>query len=484
MAKEDVEVKMSADTADMLRGWAALSGAIDKSTRKLEEFGQRGKKGTVDADNALVGLAARYVSFGMVLAGINRQLEFNAELHRKALQAQQTVASPQRSFALNLVGLPEADKAAAHARIGRISAATGAPRDAVYTAASQAFSSKGAGTVENALDALELAAKFRPDDVGEMTGLAQGIGDVSSLTGTFDPATNLGVLLSTLASSRQVSLQAISRNVVPAAIGVAQQGDSAVEALALPTALGKAMKDVEGAHSATAALALAEQLGPMEGDTHAAIMALQQDPAAAAAFLAKASFEKKASPFVRALLTDPNSETAQLYAENLRNIAQPDRAAALVPGELASIEGLAGQQAADIERQLSTVLEGDLLDNIEAGTKASLRKAAGQVAERLPDKSFFSAWVAEREFDIRNAIEGDPIAAMRVQMETARTTLRNSVAGAPFFPEVSAKDAKKPLELLNGILEVLERMENRKLIIEDPATGAQVPVRPAAAALQ
>jgi len=457
---EDVEVKMSAETAEMLRAWSQLGRQMDNAAKKAEDFGNRGRKSSEGASGAIVTLLLRYASLTGVLATINKQLEFKAQLEAKSLKAQQDEAGAQRGFLQNLGMVSDPERTRMMARVRGITGQTGAPRASVWQAAGEAVSAKGAATNDQALDAVLAAARLRPDNPAEMTAVAAGLLDVGSLTGSFDAQKNLGFLIGTGAASRNVTMESLSRNIVPGAISVAQQGDDPVEAMALPLALGSAMKDPDGARARTAAVQLAEQLGeflPKLQDTNARIGALQQDPKAAGRFLAGASFEVQARAFVRDLVSDPASETARLYRRNQTEILQPDAAGPLAGQMVGAMDAVPLQQITNLDRKLKSTLEGALSDNIGAGTKSSLREALGSAAEQMPGSHFLTNFLAQRSFDIESAFANSPQEAFKTRIEGMQQIFKD--------------DASQ--KLLSEILVVLKQNAGQKIRIVDDGTGQQ-----------
>lgn len=369
---------------------ASLKEKLGQLGRESEKVGRQQEGMLTSGVQKLAGMAAGWVSVSSALQLANAELRAHIELQDRASSTQTQAANTQIKFLRNLGMVSGGERQAAIDRIGQISQRTGVTQRDLNLAASTAVSARGDLSIGQSLDAVEMAARIAPEDVGELTSVAGGLLDISSLTKTADMRHNAGFMTSLAAQARVTNLQSVSQNLVPGAIGVAARGGSAEEAAALVATLTSGMKDATGAMSGTAAIQLANQLAtftPAKGESTAErLRHLQNNPALARAFLAQASFEQKSLASVENLLgLGRDRSLADLYERNITSFGDPTAMASNAEQFIAGIQGVDIQQRAARERSIARRSETADLANV-AGADES--QAIGIMDRALQDAGF------------------------------------------------------------------------------------------------
>jgi hypothetical protein len=381
---------------------------LTEQMRKMRDDGSRGAKEQASSfdkmGSSLATVAMRYVSVGAAAAAITAELRDQMQLQRELARFQETAAGSQIKLLRNLGVVSAQERAKVLAEITEISRRTGVTEQNLFLAASNAVSAKGGLSNLQALQSVEMAARVAPEDVGELTGVAGGLLDTSSLTGTADARRNLAFMVALQEQSRVTNIRGIATQTVPGAIGVKGFGGTSEEAAALVATLSNAMKDQGGEKSKTAAIALAQQLeaqlpaedtfafdakgrrkmaapGTGLASTEERIRRLQEDGELRERFLATATLDmKEAIVPMRDLLTK-GSPTSQLFQQNIAKLnagTPPEKADELIAG----IQGIPVQQLADLQRRSVAGPQRAMLANIPGGAQGAAYGAVDTALEQ------------------------------------------------------------------------------------------------------
>jgi hypothetical protein len=471
-AKETVDWKMSADTQEVLRAWQQMAAGQEKVIQKMDQMGRKAKEAAGQGEafakweqqfqkiTAVAELAGRAIA----AAYRNQQM-----LNQEAAKQQVTEAAAARGMQFNLAAFPKADRAHFIKSMGQIAADTGAPRAAVFQAGSEAASAAGNVSLPGVIDAVRQAARMRPDSPEDMRAMAGSLLDTAGLTGTENAADNAGFLLSGQARSRITNTAQFSKTMVPAAIGVSEFGDNAVQSLALPTAISLAIKDATGDRSRTASIAFAQGLQkflPDAGSTEERIRILQQDEKKRAAFTKSFTAEKGTEEQLESFL-DPNSEAAKNYADNLKKIVPPAQGGKVFEEALGDLDADPVQQLAASDRASKSMIENFDAHAGEAAQDAVYQESLDKVLRRT--NGGLRSWIGWGDYQLDRATGSTPREAYRQGLEMEMRIQR----GLPESPQ-----QQENVQLLHGILQALERQTQ---IMEQgdppPPEPAQRPAR-------
>jgi len=317
--------------------------ALDKTKGKMKGLDEQST--TTFSSKRLAGFAAGFVSIQKAVALITDELRAQQELIDKRAAAQLTVSESRNLLLRNLDESKPDEIRRTLAGARDIASQTGVSEAAINAALADAVSSTS-GNVPLSLKLVSLAARFLKDRPGEVGGFAGTLADLTRVTGSTNPETQLGLLRRVGQLSRIVKPELQAKNIAPALIGTIPFGGDAATSGALFSALTGGGADKTGEQTGTALIGIAAQLeqatlgtktfkatktspGPIEGlagtrSLRERIAYLQRNPDDAAYFLEKGSFEKKVLGPITQLLTDPSSLVARDYAANLGKI--PDNA--------------------------------------------------------------------------------------------------------------------------------------------------------------
>lgn len=387
MAEAKLEISGNTDQAQ--KELDKLVNKVAGLTEKMRQMKEGSKAAAKESTNSFDGMAmsvgrmaAGFVSVGAAAAAVTAELREQQRIQDKIAQTQIRAAGTQAQFLRNLGIASPGERGAALSGIGDISKATGVKQSDLFSAASVAMSARGDRSVTQALGAVGMAARVAPESPNELSAVAGGLLDIGTLTGTNDWRANLGKLVATGQQARVTSLESVSRNLVPGAIGLKGFGATDTQALAAVSTLTQAMKDPEGAMSGTAGIALGQQLEkflPNVGTFQERLSQVQASDSLRKRFMSRSSFEKKAIVPVRELLTG-GSETAKLYAQNLAGMPTGEGAGATADEFLSGLMQPDIQKTADKERRLGAIVEGTELKRIGAADASTIRR---QTMEQL-----------------------------------------------------------------------------------------------------
>ncbi len=187
---------------------------------------------------------------------------------------------------------------------------TGTSVDIFSQAFGPALSAKGSASNQFAFDATKAALEFTrdPDEAAALTG---AVGDFAKFGESKAPKAILGFLSGTQKSARMLSVNQLAKSSTPAVNAVRQTGNSVEESMELFVTLANLSADQTGETSSSALINLSQKLekaGVAGNTTTERIQTLQQNPELREEFLSSNSFEAKATPAIKAMLSaDPEA---------------------------------------------------------------------------------------------------------------------------------------------------------------------------------
>lgn len=356
------------------RRLAAQSKTFAKDARDQNQLMSEGLGGMISRAGAAF---AAYAGLSQMIKTINADLETQKRLQRETAQTQLGTAAAEREFIVNAGAITGGQRDRALSEINRIASSRNISRADALRGASAGIGF--AGQVDPTLRALDVAARFNPNDVSALT---PGLLATRNVTRSENALENLGFLVGVQQTSPIKSTSLLAENLIPAAAGVRLYGDSDTEAAALVNALGFALTDPTGQQSGTAAQRLSAVLGkqlPGMRSTRERIEYLQKNPAAAKR--AAGGIEQGATKAALvSLISDPNSQAAQAFRESLGSIPERGQRVAVAEAAIANAGGTSVQRLSDLDRSLAAGTEG-----LQFGGTADPLAAAGAVRERLND---------------------------------------------------------------------------------------------------
>lgn len=233
--------------------------AIRKAKQSWEEqakAAEESNKLATSAVSSITAMAGAYLSVQQAIALVNNELQKKRELQREAADVQISLEAAHTQITRNVAG-PDVQRMLAAA--SRIATEQSVPEAEVARAIAQAYSASG-GNAKATESAVYTAAGFLKSAPQDISRYAGSLLDVAAVTGTDDAVMNQGLLSGVGRMSRVVDAGMQARNIPQALVGMGSYGANAGQAGALFAAMSTAIKDQEGAVSATAGIQLAKQL--------------------------------------------------------------------------------------------------------------------------------------------------------------------------------------------------------------------------------
>ena len=414
---------------------AKLTAATAKAVRTMEQVGTAGERagqrtqtaferGLQSVKNYAAGfLGAQGVL--MLLRSVNRELEVVAERQRQFAATQITLGQATAELRRNMPGATPEEMARVQRIGGTIAAEVGVPERFVQRGMAQALSASG-GDVEASRGAVRAAAMFLRSQPEAIGGYAGSLLDIQQVTGTTDPDVNLGMMSFVAGRSRVVDPKMQAESIPSALIGLKGFGATQQQGAALFASLTRAAAERTGKISGTGAIRMAEQLEqflPEVPTMGGRIAALQADPELARVFLeggqipgrrwgekdtwAAATFRAKVKSPIRALLRDPGSLAAGMYAATLAELPGAPGLAEL--GRM-GLEGLRAdplEKTAGLQRGLASI--GERLQ-VAQPAQARIGIIRDNLRQLLRDSGVdaLTTWGVMRVFDVRTGLGADP----------------------------------------------------------------------------
>ncbi len=461
----DIVTKFSSDDKEMIAAFQRQQREIDKLKTKLREAKDEGavgqanmKRGADDLATSVAKVATQYLAVGAIASKVastmRAEIEHAMKMNREFAKSQDTVADAQLNFFRNLGNVSAATRDQTARQIAEISTLTGVNQKKLYEAGSIALSARGDKTEGQALGFLHQAARIAPDDPASLVG---GLLDVSTLTGSNDPRANAGFLTQMQSQARVASLDAISQNMVPAAIGVKSYGGSDSEAGALVATLTQAMKDQTGAKSGTLAQSLARQIADVtKGGVLEDVKALQADPSKMASFMKKGSFGEGES-FVRDLLTS-GSATGNLFLQNAAGYAPEGQRAGIAEQFIKGIRGGKLQTGATLSRYFDQTEESLQINQLERGSLGRMTEGVKKLNESS-GLSGFATSMRGMAMGFETFFGADPIQQAKSMLRGRQAELRGD---DPVMRGTDKGTGAMLAEKLDRMVGLLERIHKDK----------------------
>lgn len=434
-----VEYELLGDSREVVNALRKIQEAADRTERKMEELGRKGRQGVDDvgssAGRMVKSLAAAIGVSGAIssaIGAIRAEFQKTIELAENSRKAQAGFADSARNLLVNFSADKSLDVAGLQERIGEISKNTGTGRNEIAAALSTAFSAKGDLDNRVAANAVEEAFRLLPGDVQAVQQLSGRALDISKASGDTDVKGILGQLVQAQGAARVTNIGQLGSTAIPAALSVIAAGGTSEEGLELFSALSNIAGDERGDQTSTAVIALVEQLknftpGKKGKDvtgkavtipqdqrdalaaatsTDERIAVLQQSAELREAFLGASSFEKKLqTPITRVLSGDANAALAAARASitGVRGGA----AAQAFDQKVGLLDAGPFQRVAGAGRGFAAAEEEFLLGQGQTGAvRDILAKALGKADLAGPD--VLAESVALADFDARVKFGGDP----------------------------------------------------------------------------
>lgn len=238
-----------------------LHDAIVKTEAATKGIGT----GLSDAFSAarIGGALAGIVSLQKAAELVTAEFRAQQEMIDKRNAVQTTVSESRNILLRNMVGVDPSEVAKMQGQATSIAKDTGVSEVAINNALAAAISATG-GKNDFAAALVRKAAQFmtdKPSDIGQFAG---SLGDFSRMMGSTDPNVSLGFLAKVGALSRITNPAMLAQNAPRGLIGATTFGATPRTAGALYAALTSGSGDFTGAQSATAEVALAEQLNKFD----------------------------------------------------------------------------------------------------------------------------------------------------------------------------------------------------------------------------
>ncbi|TWT49019.1 hypothetical protein KOR42_39350 [Thalassoglobus neptunius] len=449
-----VKLVETIDDRDVLEGFQKQNKLLDQMQRRLEKIdkasgkaGKTAKDGFANAGREVTKFLATVAGISTVMQGLDklvvqvrREIQNIQSRQRGAADTQLEIAATQRNALKNFGG--ERGQALLDA-IASISSDTGARQTDLYATASTALSFKGDSlTDQDAFDAVRVAAMLSPDNQQDQQATSQAILAQQKLTGgTAEQIA--GFQIAVKRSSPVASDADFGTNVAPVIASSTQFGNTARQSGALAAAIGQGVGDPTGRVSGTAQINFEKQLAQLlpnvQGGTFARLDVIRQDDelrnrllgsldraASEAGTDDKGELTTEAKAFVALsnLLQKDSNATQELLNRTYDALPELADAEKYYTQTLESINAVAIQQTANLERGLEQIGERLRADNTEGARTAITRD---QFASILKDAglSDLEQRVALAKFEFRAGIsEVNPVSTAAEIIRQRETNLR------------------------------------------------------------
>ena len=399
--------------------------------------------GTMQVLAGLTGIGT--VIGGIMAVATQLRAEYQNLVSRQKTAADRQIdtAAAQRAAIGNLGQDPNMSVAQLNEQVAKISAETGVNQKDIFEAASSALSARGQLSAQDALDSVRLAALNAPDDVAGLKTMSGSLLDMQKKGGGTTTA-NIGMFIAAKQAARVETNQAFSQNIIPAATGVQEFGDSPQQALALTAAITQGMGDTQGAMSGTAAISLAQQLERalpkskfrMLQSTVDRIRFLQSEEGkkhrekliGTDQKKGPLELEKKAFAPIRGLLAGDNTVQAQQLDTALQTIPTGQAAEDVFTANLATVNAQDIQKTAALNRLLGTTSDNLSIKDIGGGRSSVAREGLQKLmkAEKVSD---LGQKIMGAKFEASTQLGGgqDPLEFLQKQAASEGTRLSNDV---------------------------------------------------------
>lgn len=456
-----------------------------QATKNSKSFMGNLSAGAVSTITQLTGIGSIFAGIAAVVAQVSAEYQNMVSRQKTAADRQIDTAAAQRQAIGNLGDDPTMNAQQLDEEVARIAQKTGVNQKDIYSASSSALSARGQLSAKDALAAVEVAALNAPDDTAGLATMAGSLLDMQKKGGG-TARQNVGQFIAAKMAARVETNTAFSQNVIPAAMGVQEFGDSPQQALALTSAITQGMGDTQGAMSGTAAISLAQQLEralPKMGSTIERIQFLQSPEGAKMRdkLLGKGSkkgtleLEKKAFAPIRGLLSGKDTVQAKQLDTALGAIKEGDESEKVFEQNLATVNAMPIQQNAAANRALNVAADNLSVKDVEGGKASVAREGLDKVlkAAKVSDlgQKFLRA-----EFEATTQLGGgvDPLEFIAGKTEAEGHRLQTDIAAFnnPYGPGSTPAQYRTAEEKQTGaeLLEVAKLM--REMVAEQKRTAA------------
>jgi hypothetical protein len=407
--EEDRQDEVNRRVRESISSHRAAAQGADENTQALGRADDAVGRMTGSVANMVTGLVG---TGGLLLALrlVRAELDNIRQAQADAFGEQQTLASAQRQLKRNLVGATDEEVQQAIEGANRIASDRNVPNEVVTLAVADALSSVS-GDIGLALQNVDLAAQFIPDQPDQIPVIAGGLGDIQGGIGTRDPEVALGYLLAAAGQSRITDFNRSATNIPPAVKAALAAGFTSEEAGALFSTLTTGTADRQGESSRTAAIQFSGGLKdffeglerPERGG--AAIAALQADPNLRQAYLDQLQIEQRARETIVNLVT-PGTEDASAFQSRQADFGDAATLEQAAIDKLRQLESGDLEQTANLNRILTSANEQLQAGNVGFGRVGAIRDKLTELL-RSSGSSDLANKVAGLEFDLSNFEDSD-----------------------------------------------------------------------------
>lgn len=270
----NIDVTITADSKSAEQALEKMNTKLQKTEQKLEKMrqvsqmaSQFGKKGFDDQSNSIDRFAVKVTTAITSLLSMQSAVRLIGQEWEKVAQSQDRarLASIDPAIALrSAIFAMEDDETVTgktlESKLLEISKKNNADFAIVARVFEQASSSKGSGTNQDVLNAMDAAFAKGVTDEFEAATLAKRSLNLSKFSGTKDMNVNMGIIQELGSASMVKDFQFIGENLVPAVIGLTKLGNTVEQAEELVSATTHLITDDTGDVSARAIQLLGQQI--------------------------------------------------------------------------------------------------------------------------------------------------------------------------------------------------------------------------------
>jgi hypothetical protein len=448
-----------------------MNAKLDEQQKKLQELANTSKKGQDESARAmeksidkLVGLGAGYMTAQKALQMFNLELERNADLQRKSLDAQLKVADPQRAYFRNF---QPANPLAAESQFTGLSKTSGIDLPNLYGAMNDARKQVATLSPEQQISALRESTKWAPESQGALSSTTGAIGQLMSQG--MNAQSGAG-LLQKIGKQSGAGFDEASARLLPSILQAQSfNGGSVQSSAALATAVF-ADPRFSGERGQRTAATTFENLSQKMGEFLPAedryefdekghrrlaakgtgmsslqerLDALGTDPKLRERFMAQSKFSAKEEGAARDALTF-GSPLRRRYASNLVDFLSPSDPAA----GAAALDSTVVQQAGNIGRRIGS-------ENTIAGLEnpyAAGQQQARQIYDTFLDRTHVGGVEGFLKRSLYNIAPGSGPEYVRGEVEAKLSGARQG------NPGYAGEDLKSLIPFLERQLQALDRI--------------------------
>lgn len=486
-----------------------LKGAWEETEKAREEaekpFGEK-------LIPSITAAAGGIMSVTTALNALRAEVDQIIARQAKAADAAMTLNQARQDVIRNMPGASRAQIDKVIANITTTSRATNVDEKIIALSMASALSA-GGGDIGAAESAVGQSARFLADRPEAIAGFAGSLLDLSKVTRTTDARVNQGLLSYVGGLSRVVKPELQAANIPESLIGQQAFGGDMRTSAALFAALTTGSGDITGARSGTAAIALAQQMqeffsgpiadmskgkgfwnrlsgygkniafGAIPADTELQrLFALQNIPGLADAFLSTpgVSFEKKSIGPITQLLTDPTSDVARMFKDNMRKIPGQQRLAEIADEMLAARSADPLERAAAMKRAFESgelgLLTGNLMD-VEGGISREGLKNLLVASGLNAAKTTTAMWGFEASSDVgREKSAASAIDVLQSRRRELLATFTSSGQGVGAAPAIGSRtpsdEDKRVAGLLQEVITQLKALNESNASMDEKTSGS------------